>query len=85
MRPMGAVTTIMTATSRSDEQPLRVAVACVTSFRFGYELRYIVSGLPTPDRAAIQRRPLTPHTVPQVWPFWALLLFVKERTIRRTI
>ena len=48
--------------------------------RFGYEPRYVVSGLPTLDRAAIQRRPLTPHTVTQVWSSWAILLFVKERT-----
>jgi len=53
--------------------------------RFGYERWNIVSGLHTSKHAMLRRMPLTPHTVAQVWPFWAIFLFVKERTIRRTI
>jgi len=36
-------------------------------------IRYIVSGLPTPSRAATGRRPLTPRTTTQVRPFGQLL------------
>src|SRR5712691_2300359 len=36
-------------------------------------IRYIISGLPTPNSAAAGRRPLTPRTTTQVRPFGQLL------------
>ncbi len=48
---------------------------------FGSERSDIVGGLHTRSSATTSRMPPGPHIVLSMWPLWATLLHVKERTV----